>query len=340
MNQLEIEEHLDKLAQQTESDIEEVFNRRLRVILNQLAGMYEKYANKDNEISWTDVNKYQRLTKELTRINKELTGAYKEIVKTLQKSTENIYLEGYLRHMYLYEMSTGYSMRVTLPSMDVIGEILLNPIAKLTLPSIFETHRNQIVRRINIEIAQGIQAGEGYAVMAKRVENIFKGVNGARKKARTVVRTEAGRARTIAGLKSDEKASKYANLTGVWLSALDLKVRTSHQILDGKETDAEGYFRYKGMKAKGPHLWNVPHMDISCRCVKISKVGGMLPEYRRGRNYMDEGYQEKLAERIEQYTAKDMTYKQALKAAQKEIQPPSTTIPYTTFDDWKKKFAV
>lgn len=337
MNQIEIEEKLDKLAQQTESDIEEVFNKRLKVILNQLSGMYEKYSDGDNTISWTDVNKYQRLTKELARISKELTGAYKEIVKTLQKSTENIYLEGYLRHMYLYEMSTGQAMRVTLPSMEVIQEILLNPIDKLTLPSIFEAHRNEIIRKINIEIAQGIQAGEGYAVMAKRLRNAVKF---SRKKARNTVRTEAGRARSIASLKADEKASKYAKLTGVWMSALDLKVRRSHRILDGKETDAEGYFHYKGMKARGPHLWGNPAMDINCRCVKINKVNGMLPEYRRGRNYMDPQYQEKLADRIDQYKADEgMTYKQAYKAARKEVQPPSTTMPYVTFEDWYKKHA-
>jgi len=337
MNQLEIEQHLDRLAQQAETDIEEVFNRRLRTILGQLAVMYEKYSDGEGEISWTDVNRYNRLNKELNRINKELNGAYKEIVRTLQKSTENIYLEGYLRHMYLYEMSTGYSMRVTLPTMEVIREILLNPISKLTLPSIFEDHRNQIIRKINIEIAQGIQAGEGYAVMARRLQNVVKF---SRKKARTVVRTEAGRARSIASLKADEKASKYVELTGVWMSALDLRVRKSHRTLDGKETDSEGFFHYKGMKAKGPHLWGVPHMDINCRCLKITKVNGMHPEYRRGRNYMDPTYQEKLTERIEQYMSDEsMTYKQAYKAARREIQPPSTTIPFTSFDEWYKKHA-
>ncbi|WP_240458703.1 phage minor head protein [Virgibacillus sp. Bac330] len=337
MNQLEIEEYLDKLAQQTESDIEEVFNRRLRVILNQLSAMYEKYGNGDGEISWTDVNKYSRLTKELNRINKVLNDGYKEIVKMLQQSTENIYLEGYLRHMYLYEMSTGYSMRVTLPTMEVIREILKNPISKLTLPSIFEEHRNQIIRRINIEIAQGIQAGEGYAVIARRLQ---KSVYFGRNKARTVVRTEAGRARSIAAEKSEERASKYVQITGVWLSALDLRVRKSHRQLDGKETDAEGYFHYKGMKAKGPHHWGVPHMDINCRCIKLRKVNGMFPEYRRGRDYMDPKYQEKLAERMEQFMADEsLTYKQALKRAQEEVQPPSTTIPFTSYDEWYKKLA-
>lgn len=337
MNQLEIEEHLDKLAQETESDIEEVFNRRLQTILKQLSGMYEKYADGDGDISWTDVNRYRRLKKELERINKVLNDGYKEIVQTLQESTENIYLEGYLRHMYLYEMSSGYSMRVTLPTMETIQGILLNPIDKLTLPSTFEEHRNQIIRRINIEISQGIQAGESYAVIARRLQNA---VEFSRKKARTVVRTEAGRARSIVAEKAGEKAAQYVDIVGVWMSALDLRVRHSHRVLDGKETDAEGYFHHKAWKAKGPHMWGIPSMDINCRCLKLRKVNGMLPEYRRGRNYMDEGYQQRLADKIEEFMAdKEMTYKQAYKAARREIQPPSTTVPFTSFDDWYKKFA-
>ncbi|WP_419892824.1 phage minor head protein [Oceanobacillus kimchii] len=337
MNQLEIEEYLDKLAQETESDIEEVFNRRLQTILKQLSGMYEKYSDGDGEISWTDVNRYRRLNKELDRINKVLHDGYKEIVQTLQESTENIYLEGYLRHMYLYEMSSGYSMRVTLPTLETIQEILLNPIDKLTLPSTFEEHRNQIIRRINIEISQGIQAGESYAVIARRLQNA---VEFSRKKARTVVRTEAGRARSIVAEKAAEKAAQYVDIVGVWMSALDLRVRHSHRVLDGKETDSEGYFHYKAWKAKGPHMWGIPSMDINCRCLKLRKVNGMLPEYRRGRNYMDEGYQQRLTDKIDEFMAdKEMTYKQAYKAARREIQPPSTTVPFTSFDDWYKKFA-
>ncbi|MBD1223282.1 phage minor head protein [Virgibacillus halodenitrificans] len=337
MNQLEIEQFLDELAQQTESEVEEVFNKRLQTILNQVARMCAKYADKEGELSWTDVNRYNRLAKELQRINQELTNAYKEIIETIQESTEYIYLEGYMRNMYLYEMTTDQAMRVSLPSMQLIRKIIKNPIAKLTLPETLTPHRNEIVRRINIEISQGIQAGEGYAVMAKRLENAVKF---SQNKARTVVRTETGRVRSISGEKAEEQAKKYVEITGVWLSALDLRVRHAHRELDGKETDEEGYFHYRTWKAKGPHLWGIASMDINCRCVKLRKINGMLPEYRRGRNYMDPEYQHKLADRIEDLMSdRGLTYKQALKQAQKVIKPPSTTMEFVTFNEWYKKFA-
>jgi len=334
MNQLEIEEYLDKLAQQTEKDIDRVFNARLRTLLIQLAEMYDKYSDGNGELSWTDINRYNRLNKELERMNSMLNDAYKEIIRVIQKSNESIYLEGYMRHMYLYENFTQQPMHTTIPSVELIQQVIANPIPKLTLPKIFEPHRNELIRRINIEISQGIMNGDGYATIARKLR---KTTGFSQHKARTVVRTETGRVRSIANNKSEEKASKYAELTGVWLSALDFKVRHSHRELDGKETDKNGYFRYRGLKAKGPHLWGVPSMDINCRCVKITKVNGMLPEIRRGRDYTNPEYQQKLANRIESYTKDGLTYKQAYKQARKEIQPPSVTFPFKTYEEWLKE---
>jgi SPP1 gp7 family putative phage head morphogenesis protein len=336
MDQLEIEEFLDRLAKDLESDIEAVFNRRLRAIINEIAQIYEKYADKEGIVSWTDINRYNRLRKELERIHNQLNETYQEIVSTIQESTEYIFLEGYMRSMYLYEMTSQTSMRVTLPSIQVIRQILKNPIEELTLPKTLEPHRNEIIRRINIEIAQGIQAGESYPQMVKRIQNAVKF---SRKKAIRVVRTEAGRARSMANIKATEQASKYAKMTGVWLSALDLRVRRQHRELDGKETDKDGYFHYRGLKAKGPHLWGTPEMDINCRCVRINKINGKFPIYRRGRNYMDPDYQRKLADRIDKYMEEGLTYKQALKKADKEIKPPSIVMDYVTYDDWYKKHA-
>lgn len=54
---------------------------------------------------------------------------------------------------------------------------------------------------------------------------------------------------------------------------------------------------------------------------------------------MDPDYQRKLAERIEKYMADNgLTYKQALKRAQKEISPPSAVVPFKSFEEWKEKF--
>ncbi len=338
MNQLEIEQILDKRLAAAETELEKVFAKRLKTILFQVSEMYRKY-QKNGELSFTELNKYNRFQKEMKLIAEMFTEDYKQIIKSMEQQTQNQYVAKYLMTAYLVEMAVtdGTDMGFGIPSIEVIRNALFNPIAELTLPKIFEQHRNEIVRKIKVELAQGMIAGEGYATMAKRIE---KSVGFSQKKARLVARTEVGRARSIAAEKVMEQASKYAKMDKVWASSLDLRVRMSHRELDGQRADKEGYFHYKGLKAKGPRLWGRANMDINCRCTTIHLVNGTFPEYRRGRDYMDADYQKKLAGRIDDLMADEgLTYVQALKKAQKAIKPPSTTMPYVTFEDWKKKFA-
>lgn len=333
MNQLDIQEFLDKLLMRTESDIELVFAKRLKEIQFQTSEMYRKYGKK-GELSWTDMNKYNRFQKEMSVIADMFTTDYRLLVKMINESMQMQYVEGYLRHAYLFQMGASTEMGFRMPSIATIKKALKNPIEKLTLSAVLQEHRNEIVRKINIEIAQSLIAGEGYSTMAERIRNA---VGFSRKKARLVARTETGRVRSQADEDVAKQAAEHADMRGLWMSTLDSRVRMEHRELDGQQTDKEGYFHYGGHKAKGPRLWNIAKMDINCRCVKLWLVNGMIPEYRRGRDYMDAGYQKKLAARIDDLMADEgLTYKQALKKAQKAIKPPSTTMPYVTYEEWKK----
>lgn len=435
MNQFEIEEQLDKLLINAESDLEKVFGKRLKTILFQLSEMYRKY-EKNGELSFTELNKYNRFQKEMKLITDLMSNHYREVIQTIQEQVETQYLAKYLLTAYVVEMAVsdgteiGYKlpslsvmtgivkellqemeiplperlrdsdikrmlekhfgperetvetkqemlraievefelareqarelteriikavdekkdsksssrMGFTIPSQGVIESALENPVKELSLPKVMEEHRNEVVRKINIEIAQGLIAGEGYSQIAKRLE---KQVGFASNKARLVARTEVGRARSIASERVNEVASQYAETVKVWASMLDNRVRMTHRFLDGKEADNNGVFTYKKNFTTAPRLWVGPDaaaLTIQCRCVIVFKVNGKLPEYRRERDYMDDKYQQKLADRIDKYMADEsMTYKQALKKAQKEINPPNRVIPYVTYEDWKEQLTV
>lgn len=106
-----------------------------------------------------------------------------------------------MRDTYLLQQSTGEEMGFKTPSAEVIQAALTNPVEFLTLPKIFEAHRNDIIRRLNIEIAQSLQAGESYTDMAIRIENAM---GWTRKKAILVARTEGGRVRSQVDLAIEE----------------------------------------------------------------------------------------------------------------------------------------
>lgn len=170
MNQQEINRILDELESKAEKDIEKVFNKRLKSILNQMLKVHQKFG-KNGQATWTDVNKYNRFNQEMKLIAQQLNADYKAIIKLIRESEERLYIERYLLMAYLLQQSTGEEMGFKIPSIEVIQAAITNPVEFLTLPKIFEAHRNEIIRRLNIEIAQSLQAGESYTDMAIRIEN-------------------------------------------------------------------------------------------------------------------------------------------------------------------------
>lgn len=279
MNQNDIDKYLDEMIEKAERDIDKVFANRLKEILNQISEWYRKYAEK-GVLNRSELYKYKRFQKEMTFMSEQINNDYKHLYREIQKLLQDQYLENYLRSGFLYEFEAQTEMNYTIPSLETINQAILNPIKELTLSALMNRHRNEIIRRINIEIAQAIQAGEDYATMASRIE---KAVGFSSTKAKRVARTEAGRVQTISRLDSAEHASKYAKLKKVWNATLDNDVRTSHRILDDQEADENGYFHFRGHKALGPHLFGVASLDINCRCSVLFLVNGKRPSLRRAR---------------------------------------------------------
>lgn len=279
MTQNDIDKLLDRMIEQTERDIDVVFAKRLKAIHDHIAKLYRKYSDGES-ISRTDIYKYNRFESEMEFLKENIHADYKDLYRRINNLMKSSYVENYLRSGQIYEFAAQTPMRYTIPRMETVEQAILNPIKDLTLSALMNQHRNEIIRNIRLEIAQGIQAGEDYATMARRIEDR---VNFSSVKAKRVARTEAGRVQTVSRLNSGEQASEYADLTKTWASTLDLKVRPAHRRLDDQEADEDGLFHYRGMTARGPHLWGNPSMDINCRCTILFLVNGKRPELRRAR---------------------------------------------------------
>lgn len=277
MTQQKISRLMERMIRQAENEIEEVLAKRTEAILEHWAKLYRKYQDGDT-ISRTDIYKYKRFEKEMESIKEQLHGDYKIIHKELVATASAVYVANYLRSGQLYEYQAQTPMGYAIPTTETVQQAILNPIAELTLSSLMTNHRNEIIRKIRIEIAQGIQAGEGYADMAERIK---KATGFSTNKAQLVARTEGHRVQVQSRLDSMAQAQKHADIGKLWASALDLRVRRAHRSLDGQKADEEGYFHYKGRKAKGPSLWGSPSMDINCRCDVWGIVNGEIPRMRR-----------------------------------------------------------
>jgi SPP1 gp7 family putative phage head morphogenesis protein len=286
LNQQEIDKRLDEVVDNAESDIDVVFAKRLKAILENVLRIHKQYV-KDGEVTRTDFYKSTRYKAELKFIAEQINEDYQELYKEIQGLLQEQYLDNYLLSGYLFQMFASQqegqrvNMEYTIPSINTINQAILNPIKELTLPNLLNNHRNDVIRKINIAIGQSIQAGESYGQLAERLE---KELGFSSTKAKRIARTEAGKVQTISRMDSAKQAEEHADLTKTWNATLDKEVRTSHQVLDDDEADEEGYFHFKGNKAKGPHLFGVASLDINCRCSLLYLVNGKRPEVRRARN--------------------------------------------------------
>jgi SPP1 gp7 family putative phage head morphogenesis protein len=259
---------------------------------------------------------------------------YKQLLKDIQGLMETQYVENYLRSAYVYEFAAQETMGFGMPTLKVVREAILNQIPQLTLSSVLELQRNELIRKVSMDISQGLLAGESYIDIADRIE---KSVGFSAIKARRVARTEGHRSQVQGRLDSAKKASKHAELKKMWDGTLDSRTRKAHRKLDGTVVEFDGIFKSSaGGRGVAPGLMFNASDDINCRCSVLFLVNGQKPEVKRARNEMDPEYQKKLANRIEKYMNDGLTEKQAEKKAKKEIKPPNLVIPYQSYEEWVK----
>ncbi|RIL72736.1 phage head morphogenesis protein [Staphylococcus devriesei] len=305
-NQNDIDNYIDKLIKQAEKEIEVLFSRRLKVIKQELADMFEKYQSDDVYVTWTEFNKYNRLNKELNRIAEMLTDDYSQVAKTIKQTQQNAYIEKFMMSLFLYEMASQTPMQFDVPTASVINKAIEQPIEFIKLVPTLQKHRDEVLKKIRIHITQGIMSGEGYSKIAKALRD---DIGMTKAQSQRVARTEAGRAMSQAGLDS-AKVAKDNGLTGMkkrWLATKDNRTRDTHRHLDGKAIDIDDNFHSSGCVGQAPKLFvgvNSAKENINCRCkllyyfdedelptVMRTKDDGVIPftTYREWEEYKRKG---------------------------------------------------
>lgn len=267
-NQNDIDNYINQLIKQAESELEILFSRRLKQIQQEIADMFERYQSDDVHVTWTEFNKYNRLNKELIRIGEMLTEDYRKVAKTIRQTQQNAYIEKFLMSLYLYEMASQTSMQFDVPTATVINKAIEQPIEFIKLVPTLQKYRDEVLKKIRIHITQGIMSGEGYSKIAKALRD---DIGMTKAQSQRVARIEAGRAMSQAGLDS-AKVAKDNGLTGMkkrWLATKDNRTRDTHRHLDGKAIDIDDNFHSSGCIGQAPKLFvgvASAKENIGCRC--------------------------------------------------------------------------
>lgn len=285
-NQTQIDEFIEQLIAKSEKELEVLFAKRLKVINQELAEMFEKYQSDDPHVTWTEFNKYNRLNKELVRIGEMITEDYNQVAKAIKQTQHNAYIEKYMMSLYLYEMATQSSMQFDVPTASVINKAIEQPIEFIKLLPTLQKHRNEVLKRIRIHITQGIMSGEGYSKIAKALRD---DIGMTKAQSQRVSRTEAGRAMSQAGLDSAKVAQDNGfKMMKRWSATKDARTRDTHRHLDGQSVDIDDNFKSSGCVGPAPHLFvgvASAKENINCRCKLLYYIDeDDLPGVMRVRN--------------------------------------------------------
>ncbi len=281
-----------------EDSIRAEYQKILQKLQLLLAQYYTAYGDTENAtMTQGDLRAAGKYASFLRDVADHLDGVDVPIRQEIRKTIEDTYTTCYNGMVNAVKQSASgkqslneclSGLSATTP--EAVKHIVEHPMDKLTLSTVLERNRKQIVHNTKKTLAIGLANGDSYTRMAKRIAQTMEQNY---HKARTIVRTEANRAinRSFQDV-SDEAAelledSDYVEVKS-WYSMADESVRDTHQHLNGKTIHAQDKFHSKdGAVADCPGGFGVAGEDINCRCfLKYAFVlkseflaqGGVIPE--------------------------------------------------------------
>lgn len=270
---------LDKRIRNSEREIAKKYTVLLNEIRKELSKIYESY-EVDGVLKYSEMAKYNRLSKFLAFINRLLTTNHKSIKQTIYEVLGESYLDGYYLTAWAVETDTLSRLNYSNVTSETITKMIENPISGMKLSETLQKIRSDVIYKIQQEITQGLVIGETYKTMATRIKETLQGDA---TKAIRVVRTEAHRVQESAKHDSVEHAQKNGVIMKkTWNSVGDERVRhgklANHRELDGTTILVDQSFEQGRGKGKGPGMMGAPEHDIHDRCFltysveKVEKV--------------------------------------------------------------------
>ncbi|WP_416144914.1 hypothetical protein [Planococcus koreensis] len=166
MNQFDIEAQLDRDLMAQEKALEKKLLNSQRIILNQLAAMYAKY-EREGDLTYQEMQRYNRLEKELQRIAETLTAEYQQVIAQVQEMQENHYLLKFLLTAYLLDQ---FIARPSLPTTEVISAVFIFVIGAIKLGRPPSGRESAAVGAIEKALKEGINNGDSQMKLTSRIE--------------------------------------------------------------------------------------------------------------------------------------------------------------------------
>lgn len=214
---------------------------------------------------------YQRLIKAQVKaaLDRLHAGEYETIDKYLRDS----YTDGFVGTLYNLHRQ-DVPVIVPIEQEAAVKAVTIDSKLKEPLYESLGVDVGKLKKTISAEITRGIAAGYSYGEMAQGIALMTKAPLS---RARTIVRTEAGRVQEQANFDAANKAKAAgADVVKQWSAVLDGKTRDTHRELDHQIREMDKPFETHGKKAMYPHDFGDPAEDCNCRCTLLTRARAAL----------------------------------------------------------------
>lgn len=281
----------------TEKRIRKIYQSLVTDLNGFLGNAYTKYADSDGRLSATLLQQKGQYAKFLEEIVRNVDGISPEVKREITSLVEETYKSCYTGMVESVKTAAADSpFAKTVEGLSVqptvLNTALNNNISKLTLPTVLEKHRQEVVYDIQQTLNVGLLNGDRYETMAKRITDRIDVSYG---KATNIVRTETHRnieqglmdgAEQVAPVFNEDPESNLI-YAATWCTMLDERVRPSqvskgkhglkvrinrkskanHQKMEGQIIQVGGKFKLEAhVFAKCPGMSGTARNDCNCRC--------------------------------------------------------------------------
>lgn len=246
---------------------------------NQIKKLYTKLFNKIlniilpyDKIKIYSIPQQNRIKEALNdEIKKEITGHHNAMKVSLLDRFKKLSEKKYLRTLFNSEKRSkiNISKRLINKVDDIIKKIVNKKVAGKTMTERLTRNKNDVIKEARKIINKMTFEGKSIDEIAKKLRDAL---NIDKNRSLLIARTEAHRIQEESSWQGREAVRQSGiEFKDKWLATLDARTRDTHQRLDGKYADEDGYFYSEGRRAKYPGGFGVAKEDIRCRCTVIQE---------------------------------------------------------------------
>ena len=214
---------------------------------------------------------YQRMIK--AQIQAALDKLHANEYETISAYLNDSYTNGFVGTMYtLHEQDLP--IIIPIDQNAVVKAVTIDSKLKHDLYKTLGVDMNKLKKTVASEITRGIASGLMYADIARNIKNA-SGIPFRR--ARTIVRTEAGRVQEQAAMDAGNKAKQAgADVVKQWSAIRDGKTRPHHRLLDRQVREMDERFSNGLMFPQEPG--GKAEEVINCRCTTLIRAREEMDE--------------------------------------------------------------